>query len=350
MSFAFGVTISFARVGSSFNFLFSPIAATRYGVVWALSIGTVLCAISLLSAMLLYALDQYAVKVGLMEPDSVDLANDASQSEEGAAEDLNNNDGIKFSNLLQLSSSFWYLCGICLFSYNAVSPFVGIARNFFQVKYGYSGTVASQTISSYQMTSAIFSPFVGFLVDSMGRNTYTLIMVSVIFALIHLLFICTDVMAVVLMVVMGFFFSFLAAALWPAVPLVVPSTAVGLSFGVMTSLQNIGLAVFPMLAGAVLDAHTTRGNSVPSDGEDVLPSLEGFNLTLLLFLASALLSAGFSTGLLIRDLHHGRILTMSGSERHEVEGIVVTIEEGPEEQRQSLLDYPEDEEDGDDAD
>eukprot|EP00796_Vickermania_ingenoplastis_P008633 gene8633-6064_t len=347
MSFAFGITISFARVGSSFNFLVSPVIATHSGIFAAISIGTVLCFISLLAGVVLYGLDARAVRLGLIEPDAVEASQGvASGADSEDADDVLPVVTMKLSDAFRLSTSFWYLCGICLFSYNAVSPFVGIAKNFFQVKYGYDGLKASQFLSSYQITSAVASPLVGFVVDKMGRNTYILIAVSAAFALIHVLFIATAIPAVGLLMATGVFFSFLAAALWPAVPLVVPSQAVGLSFGIMTSLQNIGLALFPMLVGAILDAQPQ--DTAGSDGT-VLPTLEGFQQALLLFLACALLSAGFSAALLIRDLHHGCVLTLSAAER--LENPIVPVfhdededdEEVPE-QRQSLLDHPQDEE------
>ena len=43
------------------------------------------------------------------------------------------------------------------------------------------------------------------------------------------------------------------AALWPAVPLVVEKSRVGTAFGLMTMLQNVGLALFPWLNGKLRD-------------------------------------------------------------------------------------------------
>jgi CRISPR/Cas system-associated exonuclease Cas4 (RecB family) len=40
-----------------------------------------------------------------------------------------------------------------------------------------------------------------------------------------------------------------AAAMWPAVPLIVEKNVTGTAFGLMTMIQNAGLALFPYLNG-----------------------------------------------------------------------------------------------------
>jgi nitrate/nitrite transporter NarK len=42
--------------------------------------------------------------------------------------------------------------------------------------------------------------------------------------------------------------------MWPAIPLVVRKEQVGTAFGLMTAVQNIGLAVFPFLNGWLRDS------------------------------------------------------------------------------------------------
>ncbi|MEW5901900.1 MAG: MFS transporter, partial [Acidobacteriota bacterium] len=43
------------------------------------------------------------------------------------------------------------------------------------------------------------------------------------------------------------------AALWPSVPLIVREERVGTAFGLMTAIQNIGMALFPLLSGLLRD-------------------------------------------------------------------------------------------------
>jgi hypothetical protein len=44
-----------------------------------------------------------------------------------------------------------------------------------------------------------------------------------------------------------------AAALWPSVPYLVPEKSVGIAYGVVTAVQNAGLAGIPLIVSAVYD-------------------------------------------------------------------------------------------------
>jgi MFS-type transporter involved in bile tolerance (Atg22 family) len=55
------------------------------------------------------------------------------------------------------------------------------------------------------------------------------------------------------MVVLGAAFVMVPAAMWPSVPLIVEKNRVGTAFGLMTMVQNIGLALFPWLNGLLRD-------------------------------------------------------------------------------------------------
>ncbi|HMA53495.1 MAG TPA: MFS transporter, partial [Acidobacteriota bacterium] len=64
------------------------------------------------------------------------------------------------------------------------------------------------------------------------------------------------------MILLGFAFVLVPAALWPSVPLIVKSNRVGTAFGLMTAIQNIGLGLFPLLNGVLRDK---TGNYVGSE-------------------------------------------------------------------------------------
>jgi len=56
------------------------------------------------------------------------------------------------------------------------------------------------------------------------------------------------------MVVLGFAFSFVPAAMWPSVPKIIPESRLGSAYAMIFMIQNVGLMLFPMLLGAVLDS------------------------------------------------------------------------------------------------
>ena len=49
------------------------------------------------------------------------------------------------------------------------------------------------------------------------------------------------------MVVLGLAYSGFVASIWPLVPLTVDEANVGFAYGIMTSLQNMGLTVVPLM-------------------------------------------------------------------------------------------------------
>jgi MFS-type transporter involved in bile tolerance (Atg22 family) len=59
------------------------------------------------------------------------------------------------------------------------------------------------------------------------------------------------------MIVLGASFVLVPAAMWPSVPLIVRKERVGMAFGLMTTIQNIGLFLFPYLNGRLRDLTKT---------------------------------------------------------------------------------------------
>jgi MFS family permease len=64
------------------------------------------------------------------------------------------------------------------------------------------------------------------------------------------------------MCVLGIAFSLLPAALWPAVPKIVPMKQLGTSYSLIYYIQNIGLMIVPALIGIVLQSNTTADGHV----------------------------------------------------------------------------------------
>ena len=76
------------------------------------------------------------------------------------------------------------------------------------------------------------------------------------------------------------------AALWAAVPMMVPESRLGTAFGVIGYVQNVGLMLFPWIAGKIADAHTVTG----ADGQPVVD----YTTTMLMFAALGLVGFAFS--------------------------------------------------------
>ena len=74
----------------------------------------------------------------------------------------------------------------------------------------------------------------------------------------------SSVNPVVPMVGQGMAYSMFAAALWPSVPYLVPKESVGIAYGVVTAVQNMGLAGIPLIVAMVYNA----------SGETYIPYVE----------------------------------------------------------------------------
>ena len=62
------------------------------------------------------------------------------------------------------------------------------------------------------------------------------------------------VVAYLTILVLGASFSLVPASLWPSVPKLVDAKIIGSAYALIFWIQNIGLWLFPMLIGKVLDA------------------------------------------------------------------------------------------------
>ena len=60
---------------------------------------------------------------------------------------------------------------------------------------------------------------------------------------------------------MGASFSLVPASLWPSVPKLVDAKVIGSAYALIFWIQNIGLWLFPLLIGKVLDATNPAGAS-----------------------------------------------------------------------------------------
>lgn len=72
------------------------------------------------------------------------------------------------------------------------------------------------------------------------------------------------------MVGQGLAYSGFAAVLWPSIPLVVPAKYTGLGYGVVTAIQNGGLALFPLMIAAIYS----------SSNDHYIPNVEYFFVAL----------------------------------------------------------------------
>jgi MFS family permease len=116
----------------------------------------------------------------------------------------------------------------------------------------------------FPLLAVAITPILGNYVDTKGKAATMLLIGSVLLILCHLTFafilpvfkgdaIGGVIVAYITILVLGASFSLVPAALWPSVPKLVDEKIIGSAYALIFWIQNIGLWLFPLLIGKVLD-------------------------------------------------------------------------------------------------
>lgn len=139
-----------------------------------------------------------------------------------------------------------------------IFPYLQIASDLLQVKYHFSKVTAGYLFGIPYIIAACLSPFLGFLIDKIGKRAILISLSSfiLIVAFTSSMFMpeCEQCYNEVYpLVLTGIGYSIYAAAIWGSVPYVVSSNSVGTAFGIATAIQNTGLVIAPTLVGMIKD-------------------------------------------------------------------------------------------------
>lgn len=240
LSFAFGLNLTIARLGS-FAALNSPTLAKSLYASWQkpLFISVAAGVISVLAVIIYFSMESQASKRYIL----------------GTAEDVDAMPiGTFFSTIKQINkSSFWCITLLCVTFYSAIFPFQTFAVKFFIEHHGISREMAGFTSSFITFAAMIGTPLFGFIIDRIGKRASLMMYGSIILIPVYLMLVYTRLHPLVPMLMMGVAFSLIPAAMWPAVALIIEQERLGTAYGLMTMIQNIGLAGFNLLIGNVND-------------------------------------------------------------------------------------------------
>jgi MFS family permease len=244
LALAFGVKLGLARTGSFLAFNLSPVLIESQSG-WTLAIW--FAAFLVLAALLVFMI--YMM---------FDLKLDNQEKQEGL---LSTTDEFRISDITKLltNRSFIYVTLLCLTFYSAVFPFLSFSSDFFLNKFNLSIKESGFISSMLPIGTMIFTPFFGFFVDRFGKASSLMIYGSIILVVVHLTFAFTSLSPYVLMIILGLAFSLVPASMWPSVAKMVDEKRIGSAYGLMFSVQNLGLWAFPILAGVVLDKTNPAG-------------------------------------------------------------------------------------------
>ncbi|MFW5663118.1 MAG: MFS transporter [Bacteroidota bacterium] len=133
--------------------------------------------------------------------------------------------------------------------YSAIFPFQTFAIKFFQIHHGLERDAAGFVSSMPIFFSMVLTPFFGIISDKVGKRAVLMMTGSFILIPVYLMIYYLDVSLYVPIPIMGISFSLIPAVMWPAVSIVVKDSRLGTAYGLMTMIQNIGLAGFNLLIG-----------------------------------------------------------------------------------------------------
>ncbi len=194
-----------------------------------------------------------------------------------------------FREAFSFGASFWFITLLCVTFYSAVFPFQSYAPDILVQKFGFHETTAGNYASALIFGTMIFTPLLGWYVDHRGKRASMMILGALLLVPCHVLLGYTHFPPVVPIFFVGVALSLVPAALWAAIPMMVPESRLGTAFGVVGYVQNVGLMLFPYLAGKIADAHTTVVNGQP---------VVDYTSTMLMFVALGL--AGLVLAVLLK--------------------------------------------------
>lgn len=241
----FGFQITVSRAGSTLAYntlylIYGSFRATsppRIALGYTLLLASLTCVLSLVVSIILAAQDKRAERL---------LGRVIPQSDEG----------IRLKDTTNFKSEFWLLTLICVSFYLTIFPFIALSSEFFQTKWGYLPTEANMISSVVYIISAATSPFIGLLVDKVGRNLVFLLVAGLLVMAGHMLMGVVGSAYINLwvpMFMLGIGYSIMCSALWPLVALAVPQNQLGTAYGVMQAIQNLGLALAANVTGMLVD-------------------------------------------------------------------------------------------------
>ena len=165
---------------------------------------------------------------------------------------------------------------------------------------GYMRQSAESIFAVFPLLAVLITPILGNYLDRKGKGASMLVLGALLLIACHLTFafilplfkgnaVGGVIVAYATILVLGSSFSLVPAALWPSVPKLVDAKVIGSAYALIFWIQNIGLWLFPLLIGKVLDK-TNPGVTDPTQ----------FNYTAPLVMLACLGIAALVLGLILK--------------------------------------------------
>jgi MFS family permease len=236
LSFAFGLNLTFARLGQ---------VAADNSPTWASFAYTGWQGPLVVAAVLSLLCVVPAVGYGMLE---VGARRRYKLGERGEI------DRLVVSDLFRFDRSFWLVVALCVTFYSAIFPFRSFAIKFFIEGHGLTREAAGAMNSILPLAAMIATPLFGLLVDRFGKRALFMAVGSFLLMPVYLMMAYKLVPLGIPVVMMGIAFSLIPAVMWPAVAYIVPERRLGTGYALMTLVQQLGVAGMNWGIGRTNDA------------------------------------------------------------------------------------------------
>ncbi len=235
LSFAFGINLTIARLGS---------VAADWSPTWARAAYDSWQGPLLVSAAIGVLCVVAPLGYGALE------ANASRRYGLGSAGTA---DKLTWGDLFRFDRSFWFVVALCVTFYSAIFPFRSFAIKFFIEAWGMTRESAGQANSVLPLAAMIVTPLFGLLVDKVGRRTHLMFLGAFLLMPVYLLLAYQLLPFGVPIALMGVAFSLIPAVMWPAVAYIVDEKRLGTAYALMTLVQQVGVAGMNWLIGRTND-------------------------------------------------------------------------------------------------
>ena len=163
-------------------------------------------------------------------------------------------DKIVLADIKNFNLSYWYIVGLCVVFYSAIFPFQTFAVKYFVDAKGTSLQAGGFILSVLTIFTMIGTPMVGLFSDKVGRRATIMLLGTLLLIPVFLMMAYTRITLYVPMAMLGFAFTLVPAIIWPSVAYLVPQRTLGTALGLMTMVQNAGMASMNWILGRANDA------------------------------------------------------------------------------------------------
>lgn len=177
---------------------------------------------------------------------------------------------------------------------------------------GYMRQSAESIFAVFPLLAVGITPILGSYIDHKGKAASMLMIGSLLLIFCHLAFafvlpafkgsgLMGVIFAYLIILVLGASFSLVPASLWPSVPKLVDAKIIGSAYALIFWIQNIGLWLFPMLIGKILDkTNPDVIEALESGAIDAETAATSYNYTAPLVMLACLGVAALILGIILK--------------------------------------------------